>query len=354
MILRSLRLQSFRCYLGLSTFSFAPDVTWVVGANAKGKTTILEAVYMLSTGRGFREERERELLTFQKTHGFVQGDFVDRYDGSATQAAISFQMIDDETLLKNYSVNRSPMGLLKFRRMQPPVVLFAPQQIEIVTGSPSHRREYFNSLLSKADMSYGKALREYEAALRRRNAVLEEYTDMSQLKTELWFWDKYLVERARTLHDARERYTHYLNAQPEFGGHFFAVIYHPSLMTQERLREKFPVEAAARRTLIGPQKDDFEFLLATANGEGGMNVHRYGSRSQQRITVLWLKLREIAYLQESMKDDPILLLDDIFSEFDQAHRDVIISLIPRFQTIITSTQEPAGTALSSNTVVVKV
>lgn len=353
MTLSSLRLQSFRCYTSLKELVFSPQTTWIIGENARGKTSILEAIYMLSTGRGFREEQEVELLAFGHLHGFVQGQFVSA-EARLTEGTVTYKSDDEISLLKKYFVDKVPVGLVKFRRMQPPVVLFAPQQLEIVTGSPSTRREYFNILLAKSHPTYGKAIREYEIALRKRNAVLEEYMSIEQLRTELQFWDDYLLDRATIIHEVRHAYCDYLNAHPELASRSFHIKYHPSLMTRERLAEKFMTEIAAHRTLIGPQKDDFEFQLTTREDNHTINVHKFGSRSQQRITLLWLKLLEISYLQEHLKMDPILLLDDIFSEFDHANREMIVSLIPKFQTVITSTEGPEEADITNEVTIVKV
>jgi DNA replication and repair protein RecF len=110
----------------------------------------------------------------------------------------------------------------------------------------------------------------------------------------------------------------------------------PNILTVKKLQEKFDTESAARRTLIGPQKDDFVVHLG-ADGEG-VNVHTFASRSQQRLALLWLKMRELEYLRKTLGMNPILLLDDMYSEFDVPNKHIITGLIPHYQTVITTTE----------------
>lgn len=335
MFLQSLSLENFRCHEGQRDFDFSEGTTVVMGENARGKTTILEAIHMLSRGKGFREEREIELLSFGEAHGYVGGDYVENEEVQTT-SSITYKRVE-ENLTKRYFLDKTPVGLARYRRAQIPVVLFAPQQLDIITHSPSYRREYLDGVLVAVNPTFASVIREYESALRKRNAILEVYETIAELKKSLEFWDAYLIERAEQITKLRSEYVDFLNSAPEFAGKTFQALYLKNELTREHLEVRFEAEAAARRTLIGPQKDDLEIRLIT--GDRAANVHMYASRSQQRLTLLWLKMQELAYLHTRLKARPIVLLDDIYSEFDAPNREVISALIPTFQTIVTTTDD---------------
>ena len=333
MFLNHITLNQFRCYAEPRTFTFSPEVTGIVGENARGKTSVLEAVYMISRGRGFREKEELELLTFGAPHGEIAAQFL---LGSEVQESAIAYARQEERLQKKYFVNKAPIGHMKYVRAQPHVVLFAPHHIDIIVHGPSYRREYVDSVLASVDQSYAQALKVYEATLRRRNALLEQYETMQTLEKDIVYWDDLLLRSAHTIQTARAAYVAFMNTDPLCAGKTFRVQYLENTLNAHRLQELFPKEAAARRTLAGPQKDDFS--LSIKDETSWRNVHMFASRSQQRLSILWLKMRELERFVSEGRE-PILLLDDVYSEFDAANRRIITSIIPRFQTIITATEE---------------
>ncbi len=339
MLIKDITLSNFRIYHEEKSFDFSPDVTGIIGENARGKTTLLEAVYMACRGKGFREREEFELLTFGQDSGYVAGTFVE--NGDKQDRAITYKGIvsseGEYKLEKKYFMDKAPCGQVRYARSNPPVVLFAPQHIDIVVHGPSYRREYLNTVIASGNMAYAKAIREYEAVLRRRNAVLENHTDRSELQRELVHWDELLLENANVIQKSREDYLHFLHQNHFCAGKTFKAIYHKNRMDRDRLDELFEKETMARRTLAGPQKDDLEIRIMT-NDDTFVSVHTYASRSQQRLAVLWLKMRELEY-KAGAGTRPILLLDDIYSEFDAHYRQIITSIIPNYQTVVTATEE---------------
>lgn len=340
MLLTSLSLCRFRCHLDLQDLEIGAHLSLVSGENARGKTSILEAIYLLSHGKGFREDEELELLTFGADNGYVGGS----YSGTQShEASVTYQRQDD-ALAKKYLLNKAATTVSKFRMIQTPAVLFAPHQLDIVTHSPSYRREYLDTTIGRFDPIYAKSVREYAVAMRKRNMILETLTEGSALDQQLEFWDAYLIERADIITTARQSYLTMLHANPVCARRAFRVVYHANYFSREHLESTRHAERHARRTLIGPQKDDFEILICEdenkfANQSQYRNVQRYGSRSQQRLALLWLKLTEIDHLKNRLHVSPLLLLDDIFSEFDPAHQQIIYSLLPHYQTVITSTED---------------
>jgi DNA replication and repair protein RecF len=193
-----------------------------------------------------------------------------------------------------------------------------------------------DSVISSYDYTYKKRLRNYEHALRKRNKVLEKHRDPSSLSEELAFWDDYLIEQAQYISEQRSTYVDSLNAHPAIDTVSCHVVYEPNMFTRERLRETQEKERLIRKTLIGPQKDDFQIIMKKKEEE--KDVHLYGSRSEQRLALFWLKLNEIRLLEEAIERKPVLLLDDVFSELDMQNKKRVMDLITQYQTILTTTE----------------
>ncbi|MBI1863496.1 DNA replication and repair protein RecF [Candidatus Microgenomates bacterium] len=329
MILKRVVLHQFRNVLQ-QTVDFSPHLTVVLGPNSRGKTNLLESIFVITNGTGFRETKESELLHFEHTQGSIDALFQQNDDQIHAKVML---VVRGEAMTKTYFINKAKRGVRDYLRDQTRSVLFAPQQIEILTGAPDLRRQYFNRLISVYDFEYKKRLDNYENALRRRNKLLETIHDMFKLKEEIAFWDNYLVEQAEYLTKVRQDYIDFLNSSPELAGKMFSISYEKSEMTRARLDETFDREMRARRTLIGPQKDDFIISL------NSKNVHKFGSRSEQRLAILWLKMAEIRHSRDKSGHVPILLLDDIFSEFDEVNKKLVLDLVKDYQTIATTTEK---------------
>lgn len=309
-------------------------MTLIVGENARGKTSLLEAVYTSVYGTGFRESREIELIQWNEEQGIVESVF--REQGSETLFQIQLRKDADERVKKTFYVNKTVKSYFQYRKLQTQAVLFAPQHIEVITGSPSRRRVYVDTVLSAYDFEYRKRLRNYENALRKRNKVLEQYIGIQQLHEEISFWNNYLIEQAAYLTQKREEYTQYLNNNSKLRGKEFSIEYIKDEFTALRLTSVYHQELRMRRTVIGPQKDDFVLFLHDPSKK---NVSLYGSRSEQRMAIFWLKLQELELFEKASRMKPLLLLDDIFSELDQHNRELVMQMIGTYQTIATTTEE---------------
>lgn len=329
MLLTRVVLHNFR-NVEQRTVDFSSGLTVVLGPNSRGKTNLLESIYVITNGTGFRETKEIELLNFEKTQGSIDALFTQEPDQIHAKVML---LMRGEMLAKSYFINKAKRGVREYLRDQTRSVLFAPQQIEILTGAPDLRRQYFNRLISLYDFEYKKRLDNYENAIRRRNKLLETVHDMFKLKEEIAFWDKYLVEQGQFLTKTRQSYVDFLSASPTLIEKTFSIEYVKNEISHERLDGIFDREMGARRTLIGPQKDDF-IISITAK-----NVHKFGSRSEQRLAILWLKLAEIRFCRQHTDKVPILLLDDVFSEFDEVNKKLVLELVKDYQTIATTTEK---------------
>ena len=331
MLLKQIILSNFRNFAD-EKFVFNPFLTIIVGENARGKTNLLESIYLISHGEGFRESREDELIKFEQSSSEVQAVF------ASGDENFLFQMMIKRTdvgVNKIFSLNKARKKYFQYQKETAKTVLFSPEQIEIMLGPPEKRRRYFDNLLGAFDIIYKKKLLNYENALRKRNKILGSYKDEKDLYEELTFWNTYLAEQASYLIQKRQEYADFLNIHNRIDSKEFSIEYRKNEFNQKRLEENFELEKRYRKTVIGPQKDDFQI---SQKNESSKNLHHYGSRSEQRLAVFWLKFNEIKFFEEMFKSKPLLLLDDIFSELDLKNRKLIIDLVKKYQTIVTTTE----------------
>lgn len=378
MSLNTLKLFNFRNYTD-QTFQFSPSVTLVVGPNASGKTNLLEAIYLLATSKSFRARNEAEMINwdgqFARVNATVEPGSSDKNVSSAlgeTRLDVVLtrgQLNGQKIAHKQFRVNGHPRRRLDFLK-NCAAVLFHPSQLEMVTHSPFLRRFFLDEVLSSAHKDYAEAAREYSLALRQRNKLLDRFRAISRVKLlrhkdELNYWDEKLIAKARLLQIKRQEFLDFVNRHSSMSLPF-QVKYLPNKITPFRLQEKKVAELAAGMTLIGPQRDDFALhfyhknnsaplrsprLFSQKDGAKGdhssgpsqvFDLSRYGSRSQQRLAVLFLKLGHLQYLTKVRGQRPLLLLDDIFSELDQKNRHLLLNVIPHHQTFITTTNPHLG------------
>jgi len=344
MLLKQIKLVNFRNF-NKEDFVFNPYLTVIIGENARGKTNLLEALYFFINGVGFRESREEELIKFEEKESSVEGLF------SGLNLKIILSKKDDK-VEKKYFINKVKKRHVQYLVEQSKAILFSPEQLKIITDSPDVRRNYFDKQISFYDPEYKKKLSNYENALRRRNKVFEHYKDEDKLKEELIFWNEYLIKQAVYITEKRQEYINYLNNNPKVDSREFRVEYKKSEVSKERFREFFEREKRWRRTLIGPQKDDFKFFLNSFAARE-KDIQHFGSRSEQRLGIIWLKLNEVKYCEEKNAKKPIILLDDIFSEFDLPNKKLILSLIKNYQTVITTTEREIVEMVNGEKTIIK-
>lgn len=334
MLLKQINLHNFRNF-DKAEFKFNPFLTIIIGENAKGKTNILESIYFLINGSGFRETREFELVNFNfGKSALVEGIFVET---DKTSNFIIRLIKKDELVQKTFLVNRSKKRQFQYSQEQTKAILFTPQQIEILTGSPDRRRDYFNKRISFYDLEYKKKLMNYDNALRKRNKILERHINKEKLEEEIHFWNEYLLEQSAYLTKKREEYVNFLNKQDKIDSKKFSIKYLKNEFSKKRLEEFLEIEMRLRRTVIGAQKDDFLISLESPPA-GGKDIHKFGSRSEQRLAILWLKMNEIRFHEDLTKKKPILLFDDVFSELDIKNKKLALDLFKKYQTITTTTE----------------
>ncbi|NTU46207.1 DNA replication/repair protein RecF [Candidatus Roizmanbacteria bacterium] len=331
MLLEHIYLTCFRNFTARD-FSIHPKLTIIVGENARGKTNLLEAIFFSMNGIGFREQKEEELVYWEQEKSIVETTWKEEGLPILFQIALTKK---GDRIEKAFYVNKTGKTHGQYLNFTTKAILFSPEHMDIVLGAPDKRREYLNRVLSLTDPVYKSKLRNYEHALRKRNKLLELHKNEQELRDQLPFWDNYLEEMASYITAKRAEYVAGINTNVSLEDRVLRMEYVKNEMTKERLAKAYDLEIRMRKTSIGPQKDDFQMYLVSDNEK---NIHAYGSRSEQRLSVFWLKLYEIYLIEALFHKKPVLLLDDISSELDTHNKKLVLHLIEKYQTIITTTE----------------
>ena len=365
MYCQRLTLKDFRNYRRLD-LSLSPGLTIFQGENASGKTTLLEALYLLATTKSPRAGSDQELVNFEAEAEFGAPAFarltgeVDRLDGEIEAEILILRdqppgadVAQGGTARKRIKVNgtaRRSIDLIGKIN----VVLFSPEDLDLVIGSPSLRRRYLDSTLSQIDHRYLRHWQDYAKVVAQRNGFLRNVRERqnrgrSPGRDEMSIWNEELVKNGAYLIKRRLEALHSLNGlaaathakltgldsslMPE-AANGFELVYLPSFdlhgagdeaaiaaRFEARLNEVRAQELQRGVSLAGPHRDDFAFMVEEAN------IATYGSRGQQRTAVLSLKLAEVGWMQAQTGDRPILLLDDILSELDVHRRQYVLDTV---------------------------
>ncbi len=309
----------------------------IIGPNASGKSSILEALHLLSTTKSVRAEYDKEMISINKEIARIDASIKKSGEDTKLEMRIVASDSFNNVARKSVKINGVVKALNNFAGTLNSVI-FTPTDLEIITDGPSVRRKFLDSIFYQTSNEYRRAHSNLTKVTKQRNKLLEKINEEGRGESELPFWNEALINESKIIHGARNRffdfskekllaYGNKLNkSQADLTSH-----YKPSLVTKERLEEYKEREVASKNTLIGPNRDDFSILL------DDMDLESFGSRGQQRMAVLALKLCEIDFIENEVRERPILLLDDIFSELDPAHKDQVFGIIDLQQVIITTT-----------------
>jgi DNA replication and repair protein RecF len=335
MQIKELKLTNYRNHTSLK-LDLNNNLVFIVGPNGVGKTNILESIYLTSTGKSPRSKYDSDLINYDKTFATVSSKTTTQDD----QFELELQVINeglDHRSRKKVKVNKVPKTINYFCGLFNSV-LFMPEDIQLITGSPSERRRYMDSVLTQVDASYKKTLNTFGKAVKQRNKILEKINKEGRGWDEIDYWTVQVLRSGNILHQKRtemfEAIQPFIDENSEkLNGKAVKteIKYKQNEISQEKFEKYRQKEIAAKTTLIGPHRDDFEIFF------DGHSVAEFGSRGQQRSVILALKLSEIEYIEKQKGERPILLLDDIFSELDDKHKEAVMNIIGNQQTILTST-----------------
>lgn len=332
MVLTALTLRQFRSYTK-AAFTFSPHITLVVGQNAIGKTNLLESIYLMATGKSFRADYDREVIRWSEEFASIECRLTGASDSTDLKLMLTAGDVGGKSMpLKRYLVNGIPRRQIDFVGNLR-AVLFWPEHLELVTDSPSVRRRYLDSVLVQVDREYRRNLLSYERGLRQRNRLLDLINEGKASRSQLLFWNQLLIKAGGYLTNKRAEFIDFINSC-QLHEVSYQLIYDKSVISESRLTQYQTEEIAAKATLVGPHRDDMQFQMKHA--EAFVELSKYGSRGEERLAILWLKLAEVSFIESKTEARPLLLLDDIFSELDDDHRKLVLDAINRQQTILTT------------------
>lgn len=351
MILTTLKLKNFRNYLE-GEFSFSPSTNLVLGANASGKTNLLEAIFLLAQGKSFKAETNYQLISWGKLASLIEGELKEKNQSLTLTVRLVTQPGEKKVkkLFLVNGVNKTRTQFLSFFHL----VLFRPEDIRIVTGSPTRRREFLDLSLTSFDWRYSKTLSLYRRALKQRNQLLDKIRQGKANKKELFFWDQTLIKNGQLIFNARqeliEKFNQFLKTNPEKEIRRLSLRYQPNFLSEKKLIANFSRDLQQGFTSCGPHKDDF-IIEDQQFASSEKNIAFWGSRAQQRLAILALRLAQINLIREKTGQQPLLLLDDIFSELDQNHQQLLTRIINRGQVIVTATSLPPASFFSPQKII---
>ena len=334
MIIKSIELSNFRNYEHLD-ITFDEGTTILYGDNAQGKTNILEAAYVSGTTKSHKGSRDKEMIRFDETESHIK-TIVQKND---RDYQIDIHLKKNKA--KGIAINKVPIkkaadlfGILN-------IIFFSPEDLNIIKNGPAERRRFIDAELCQLDKIYLSDLTNYNKALNQRNKLLKDLYYHPNLKETLPVWDMQLIRYGRKIIERRRRFIQELNEivsdihQKISGGKEEMILnYEPDIedifFEDELIRAK-ERDLKYAQTSVGPHRDD---LKITVNS---IDVRKYGSQGQQRSCALSLKLSEIKLVEQTIHDQPVLLLDDVLSELDQNRQNYLLQAIDETQTIITCT-----------------
>ncbi|MDC7952467.1 DNA replication/repair protein RecF [Liquorilactobacillus mali] len=344
MYLKELLLKNFRNYCDVD-LEFSPQINVLIGENAQGKTNLLEAIYVLAMARSHRTNNERELVNFAEDEALIQGTLERKLSKLKLELFLGKKG-------KKAKVNHLEQAKLSQYIGQMNVILFAPEDLAIVKGSPAVRRKFIDMEFGQIDAHYLYNLSQYRVLLKQRNHYLKQLqlkqakdlVLLEVLSDQLAAFGAEIIAKRIIFLSELEEYAQIVQAQITEQKEELNFKYETSIENvykkdvkqlyadlKKLYQSNQKKEIFQGSTLYGPHRDDVQFLI------NKKNVQVFGSQGQQRTTALAVKLAEIDVMKNETDEYPILLLDDVLSELDGARQTQLLRAIQdRVQTFLTT------------------
>jgi DNA replication and repair protein RecF len=374
MQLKRLSLTNFRNFARLDV-DVPPATTLILGNNAQGKTSILEAVYFLATMTSFQAGSDRELVNFiEGRKELAVGRIVAEYVRAGRDHKLEVRIIKERNRLNQERVRKEVILDGSKKKLVEAVghfnaVLFLPQMLSIVEGAPSDRRRYIDLALAQVDPHYAQSLNEYNKILSNRNALLKQLYEDKGDPGQLDFWDERIAKRGAQLIFARihavqelEHNAARIHHELTHGREVLRLAYDPaydplpkpenqpilldaptdrSAVTEDKIEKGFHQALLELRreeiqrgmTTIGPHRDEIRFLA------NGIDLGTFGSRGQVRTTMLTLKMAEVDWIKARSGHLPVLLLDEVLAELDEVRRADLLKRVPDWDQVLMTTTD---------------
>lgn len=367
MYIEKLKLKNYRNYDEIEV-NFDKNINIIYGNNAEGKTNLLESIYMCSTSKSHKNSKENEIIKFNESESHIKIFFKKENQKEIT---IDIQLNKDKK--KGIAVNKVKIEKLTEFLGIFNVIMFAPEDLNIIKEGPSVRRKFIDLEICQIDKLYVISLNNYNKTLNQRNALLKDINTVSNVNKKdlidmLDTYDEKLVEYGteiilkrkqnieklakyiKDIHykisdDKEELIIDYENAvvanyvsdivgtdiiRPTVGASFKS----PDELKKiyiKKLKDTRNIDIKNQYTLVGPHRDDISFKIAEND------IRKFGSQGQKKTAAISLKLSELKIIKENINETPVLLLDDVFSELDEMRQKLLVNNLSGVQTIITCT-----------------
>ncbi|TMU83872.1 DNA replication/repair protein RecF [Bacillus sp. BHET2] len=345
MYIEQLELRNYRNYESIDV-TFENKVNVILGENAQGKTNIMESIYVLAMAKSHRTSNDKDLIRWDEEYAKIKGR-IQKYNGS-----LPLELILSKKGKKAKSNHLEQSKLSQYVGNMN-VVMFAPEDLHLVKGSPQVRRRFIDMEIGQVSPVYLHDISIYQKILQQRNHYLKQLQTRKQKdQTMLDVLTEQFIEMAVKITKKRFEFIQLLEswAKPIHSGisrnlETLEIIYKPSLDVSDNQEWSKMVDIYEQKfdgirereidrgvTLIGPHRDDLQFIV------NGRDVQTFGSQGQQRTTALSVKLAEIELIHSEIKEYPILLLDDVLSELDDYRQSHLLNTIQgKVQTFVTTT-----------------
>ncbi|MBL8050469.1 MAG: DNA replication/repair protein RecF [Anaerolineales bacterium] len=375
MYLNHLSLTNFRSLTRLDA-DLPKRAVLLVGSNAQGKTSVLEAIYFLAAFTSFQTHADRQIVNFHEAkNSLAVTRLVADYQRGKTKHRLEARLILEPTGVNGQRLRKEILLDGVKRQVNDVIghfnaVIFVPQMSQIIEGGPEERRRYLNLALAQTVPAYARVLSEYNQAVSQRNALLKMLSEGSGNKDQLEVWDEALVKfgsqiilwRIQAIQEI-ERYASRVHSDLTRGDEILRLAYEPaydplpkpngqlglkidtaidrSAIELDEIQNGFlsrlktirSEEIARGVTTIGPHRDDLRFIINKAD------VSDYGSRGQVRTTLLALKLAEVDWMKARTNETPVILLDEVMAELDLSRRADLLKYVSQDQQVLFTTTD---------------
>lgn len=353
MIIQSLELADFRNYETLSLF-FDKGINIFYGDNAQGKTNLLEALYLSLTTKSHKSVKDKDCIRFGTNEAHIR-TITDK-EGLTMRVDMHLRASKTKGIALDGVRIKKTGDFLK--KLSARVIIFAPEDLDLIKGAPLLRRRYLDLELCQQDASYLDALYKYNKTLQERSATLAKLGKMygktaraDETGVLLDVYDKTLIENGLYIINKRKEFIDdmmpvlkEIHSKISGGVEDLTLSYKPNIEPdkyEEELRLNRTKDLITMKTNCGPHRDDLDFHIQKILNGTRMNrqvdVRKFGSQGQQRTTALSMKLAEIELVKKRQVSAPIMLLDDVLPELDENRQKELLSAIGSLQTIITCT-----------------
>ncbi len=335
MYIKNIKLNNFRNYEE-QNIELQNGINLFVGDNAQGKTNILEAIFLCAIGKSFRAKKEKELIKIGEENSLIEIE----YEKSDRAGKIKIELNDKKSVFVNDIKQNKLSDILGNIN----IVMFSPDDIEILKSGPAKRRRFLNILISQLRPKYVYCLNMYLKTLEQRNNYLRQIKQENKPKEMLEIWDEKLAEYGELVFNYRNEFIEKIknkinkihneitDNKEEIKLKYITDCENKEKYLQE-LRKFWEQDIQKGYTTKGIHRDDFYVFI------NGKQVNIYGSQGQNRTVILSLKLSELEIIYDEIGEYPILLLDDFMSELDSKRRENLLKSISNTQILITCTDE---------------